>query len=176
MFPYNIVELQGKEVLQKAREKGMGTIAMKPMAGGNLEDWTLALRFIHDAGVIDISIPGMGSPEEVERNAQAAEGLSPLTPEELERCEAIRQELGTHFCRRCGYCAPCTVGINIPSTLLFNNYLHHYEGLADWAKGRYATLPHKAGECVECGLCESRCPYELPIRAMLKDVAKSFGA
>ena len=69
MFPYNIVEDQGKEVLALAREKGMGTIAMKPMAGGNLDDWKLALRYIAASGVIYISIPGMGSPEEVDRNA-----------------------------------------------------------------------------------------------------------
>ncbi|MCI9402402.1 MAG: aldo/keto reductase [Oscillospiraceae bacterium] len=174
MFPFNIVESQGTETLKLAREKGMGTICMKPMAGGNLTDWTLALRFIDAAGVMDISIPGMGSVEEVERNAAAAETLSPLTEEELAKCEAIRKELGTTFCRRCGYCAPCTVGINIPSAFLFNNYLQHYEGLADWARGRYAAMDHKADECIQCGLCESRCPYELPIRDMLKEVAKAF--
>lgn len=175
MFPYNIVETQGHEILELAQEKGMGTIAMKPMAGGNLEDWTLALRFIDAAGVVDISIPGMGSVEEVERNAAAAESPSPLTEKELAKCEAIRKELGTHFCRRCGYCAPCTVGIDIPSNFLMANYLKRYEGLAEWARGRYVALAHKADECIECGICETRCPYELPIREMLKEVAREFG-
>ena len=69
MFPYNIVEDQGRDVLALAREKGIGTIAMKPLAGGNLDDWELALRYIAASGVIDIMIPGMGSPEEVDRNA-----------------------------------------------------------------------------------------------------------
>ena len=174
MFPYNIVELQGRAVLALARQKGIGTIAMKPLAGGNLEDWRLALRFIAASEVCDISIPGMGSVEEVERNAAAAENLSPLTAEELEQCAVIRRELGTHFCRRCGYCAPCTVGIDIPSNFLMVNYLRKYD-LADWAKTRYEGLAHHAGECIECGVCESRCPYELPIRKMLKDVAAQFG-
>ena len=107
MFPFNIVESQGTEILKLAREKGMGTICMKPMAGGNLEDWTLALKFIDASGVMDISIPGMGSAEEVDRNAAAAESFGPLTAEELEKCESIRRTLGTTFCRRCGYCAPC---------------------------------------------------------------------
>ena len=174
MFPYNIVESQGEEILELAREKGMGTIAMKPLAGGNLDDWRLALRYVAASDAIDISIPGMGSVEEVERNAAAAEDLSPLTGEELERCEAIRRELGTRFCRRCGYCAPCTVGIDIPSNFLMVNYLRKYD-LADWAKQRYAAMAHHAGECIGCGACESRCPYELPIREMLKDVAAEFG-
>ncbi len=174
MFPYNIVENQGEEILGLARAKGMGTIAMKPLAGGNLDDWKLALRYVAAAPCIDISIPGMGSVEEVERNAAAAEELSPLTERELEQCEAVRRELGTRFCRRCGYCAPCTVGIDIPSSFLMVNYLRKYD-LADWARTRYEGMAHHAGECVGCGACESRCPYELPIREMLQGVAAQFG-
>ena len=174
MFPYNIVETQGHDILAAARKKGIGTIAMKPMAGGNLDDWNLALRFIAAAGVIDVSIPGMGSVEEVHRNADAADGFSPLTAEELAQCDAIRKELGSEFCRRCGYCAPCTVGIDIPSNFLMSNYRRKY-GLSDWAVSRYQGLAHHAGECIGCGACESRCPYELPIRKMLARVAGEFG-
>ena len=102
MFPFNIVETQGREVLDLARSKGIGTIAMKPLAGGNLDNWELALRFIAASGACDIIIPGMGSPEEVDRNA-AVDLTAPLTKEERARCEAIRKELGGQFCRRCGY-------------------------------------------------------------------------
>lgn len=167
MFPYNIVETQGEDVLRLAKEKGIGTICMKPLAGGNLDDWKLALRFIAASDAIDIAIPGMGSVEEVERNAAAAEEFSPLTEEELEKCEAIRRELGSTFCRRCGYCAPCTVGIGIPSLFTLINYLRKYD-LAGWAQSRYEGTAVKADACIECGLCESRCPYHLPIREMLK--------
>lgn len=173
MFPYNIVEDQGKEVLALAREKGMGTIAMKPMAGGNLDDWKLALRYIAASGVIDISIPGMGSPEEVDRNA-AVDLEAPFTEAEQEQCAAVRKELGTQFCRRCGYCAPCSTGIDIPSCFLMANYTRKY-GLADWAKARYKAMTYHASSCVQCGACEKRCPYGLPIRDMLGDVAKVFG-
>ena len=173
MFPFNIVEDQGKDILLLAREKGMGTIAMKPLAGGNLEDWNLALRYIAASGVMDIAIPGMGSPEEVERNA-AVDLTAPLTQEELDRCAAIRKELGTQFCRRCGYCAPCPNGIDIPQNFLLANYARKY-GLAGWAQERYKAMPYHAGSCVMCGACEKRCPYGLPIRDMLMDVARIFG-
>ena len=173
MFPYNIVEDQGKEALALAREKGMGIIAMKPLAGGNLDDYALALRYIAAAGVCDIMIPGMGSPDEVDRNA-AVDLDTPLTAEELARCEAVRKELGTQFCRRCGYCAPCPNGIDIPSCFLMANYIRKYD-LADWARARYDAMPYHAGSCVMCGACEKRCPYGLPIRDMLMDVARIFG-
>ena len=173
MFPFNIVEAQGRDVLALAREKGMGTIAMKPLAGGNLEDYALALRYVAASGVIDIDIPGMGSPEEVDRNA-SVDLDSPLTAEEKERCVSVRKELGTQFCRRCGYCAPCPNGIDIPSCFLMANYPRR-SGLADWARARYEAMPYHAGSCVMCGACEKRCPYGLPIRDMLMDVAKVFG-
>ena len=167
MFPYNIVETQGEEVLRSARAKGIGTICMKPLAGGNLDDWNLALKFVAASDCIDIMIPGMGSVEEVERNAAAAEGFGALSEEELAACETVRRELGQSFCRRCGYCGPCTAGINIPSLFTLINYLRKYD-LSGWAKARYEATAIRADACVDCGLCESRCPYQLPIREMLR--------
>lgn len=173
MFPYNIVENQGAELMKKCAEKNIGFIAMKPLAGGNIEDATLAMKYILSNPCCDIAIPGMGDSKEVYENATAAEAGA-LTDEEKAKCQAIIKELGQHFCRRCGYCAPCPQGINIPSNFLFANYLRRY-GLADWAKSRYATLSATAKDCVGCGTCETRCPYELPIREMLKQVAKDMG-
>ena len=97
-----------------------------------------------------------------------------LTPEEETACQAVRDALGTQFCRRCNYCAPCTVGISIPSVFLFQGYLNRY-GLQQWGRERYATLQTKAGACIRCGACEPRCPYNLPIRQMMKKAAEDFG-
>jgi predicted aldo/keto reductase-like oxidoreductase len=66
------------------------------------------------------------------------------------------------------------VGIQIPSVFLFEGYLERY-GLEEWARGRYAGLAVKASACIKRGACESRCPYELPIRDMLEKAAKAFG-
>ena len=66
------------------------------------------------------------------------------------------------------------MGINIPSVFLFQGYLDRY-GLADWAKDRYNSMAVKASACVDCGACEPRCPYGLPIRQMLKEAAQKFG-
>ncbi|MFA7463350.1 MAG: aldo/keto reductase, partial [Anaerovoracaceae bacterium] len=173
MFPFNLVEIQGEAALKEAKAKDIGTIAMKPLAGGNLEDWRLALRFVALSGTCDISIPGMGDVEEVEKNASVCCDLSPLTEEERTEIERLRKELGNQFCRRCGYCAPCTVGIDIPTNFVFANYLRKY-GLADWAKDRYASLKVNASDCIQCGVCEERCPYDLPIMDMLKKVEEDF--
>ena len=174
MFPYNLVENQGTELMERARELNVGFINMKSLAGGAIEDARLALRFAAANPNVDVVLPGMYAPEEVEENLAAAADSSPLTVEELERVEAMRRTLGSSFCRRCGYCAPCTVGIDIPNQFVFHGYLSRY-GLADWARGRYGALSAHASDCVECGACEERCPYQLPIRKMLKTVAADFG-
>ena len=113
--------------------------------------------------------------KEIDQNLAAAENTAPLTEEEQAKIAEVKKQLSGNFCRRCNYCAPCTVGINIPSVFLFQGYLDRY-GLGDWAKDRYASMAVKASACVGCGVCETRCPYNLPIREMLKVAAEKFGA
>ena len=174
MFPYNIVETQGEELIAKCAEKNIGFIDMKPLAGGALDDATLAIRFIAANPNVDVIIPGMATEEEFRQNLAAVEDSAPLREEELARVAAIRDSLGTQFCRRCNYCAPCTMGINISGVFLMEGYYSRY-GLQDWAKARYAGFDRKASDCIGCGVCESRCPYQLPIRDMLKKAADVFG-
>ena len=170
MFPYNIVETQGEALIAKCAEKNIGFICMKPLAGGAIEDARCALRFVVSNPAVTVVIPGMADSKEIEKNVDAVADTSPLTTVEIKQVEEIKSVLGTNFCRRCNYCAPCAVGISIPAVLLFEGYYSRYN-LKDWALQRYATLNKKASECIECGACESRCPYELPIRSMLKKAA-----
>lgn len=174
MFPYNIVEQQGVELIHKCAEKNIGFIDMKPLAGGAIEDATLALRYVCSNPDVTVVIPGMAEVRELEQNLAACSNTEPLADEELKAMDKVREQLGTDFCRRCNYCAPCTVGINIPSVFLFAGYLQRYD-LADWAKDRYSTLKVKASACIGCGKCEPRCPYHLPIREKLKKCAQDMG-
>ncbi|MBO4928881.1 MAG: aldo/keto reductase [Clostridia bacterium] len=174
MFPYNIVETQGEALIKKCAEKNIGFVDMKPLAGGAIEDAALAMRFLVSNPDVTVVIPGMADPKEVEVNLSAAENTAPLSADELEKVAEVRQTLGTQFCRRCNYCAPCAVGIQIPSVFLFQGYLDRY-GLADWAKDRYGAMAVKASACIQCGACEPRCPYGLPIRQMMKEAAVKFG-
>lgn len=174
MFPYNIVEQQGRELIARCAAAGKGFIDMKPLAGGAIEDGRLALRYVLSNPAVTVSIPGMATVEELNANVAGAANTAPLTPEEEAACQKVRDALGTQFCRRCNYCAPCTVGISIPSVFLFQGYLNRY-GLQQWGRERYATLQTKAGACIRCGACEPRCPYNLPIRQMMQKAAEDFG-
>ncbi|MBP3307037.1 MAG: aldo/keto reductase, partial [Anaerotignum sp.] len=101
MFPYNIVETQATDLIKKCAEKNIGFIDMKPLAGGAIEDATLALRFICANPDVTVVIPGMFDLKEIEQNLAAAEDKSPLTEAELAKMDEIRKQLGNNFCRRC---------------------------------------------------------------------------
>ena len=174
MFPYSIVETQAEDLIARCGEKNIGFICMKPLAGGAIEDGTTAIRYVLQNPNVTVVIPGMAEVREVEENLAAANNTAPLTAAEEKKVKEIRDFLGTNFCRRCNYCAPCTVGINIPMLLLIEGYYSRYH-LTDWAKIRYDGQPKNASDCIGCGACEGRCPYNLPIREMLKNVEKVFG-
>ena len=173
MFPYNIVETQAQELIQKCAEKEIGFIAMKPLAGGAIDDAALALRFVAANPDVTLVIPGMATVEEAAQNLAAIENTATISQDEQKRIDALRDSMGTQFCRRCNYCAPCTAGISIYSMFLLQGYYQRYN-LKDWSKARYQAVAKKASDCIECGVCESRCPYNLPIRQMLKDVKNLF--
>lgn len=174
MFPYNLVETQGEELIAECERRNIGFICMKPLAGGAIEDARLAMRFILNNPAVTVVIPGMAEISEIRENASVSSDTSVLSEEEIENIEKIRAELGTNFCRRCNYCAPCTAGINISAVFLFEGYYSRYD-LKDWAAARYSSLAKTASDCIGCGACESRCPYNLPIREMLKRAAEVMG-
>lgn len=165
--PYNFIEqAPSEEILPFARKANLGIIAMKPLAGGIYSRPDLALRYLLGQDISSL-IPGMDSLEQVQQNARLAREYRELNNEELQYLTKEARELGTSFCRRCDYCKPCTKGIDISRCFILQGYYERYN-LPKWAKDQYEALAVKADACEECGICETRCPYALPIREMLK--------
>lgn len=172
-FPYNIVENQGEKIFEIAKEKNVGVIIMKPIAGGAIEKGELSIKYVLNNPNVTVAIPGMDSEEIVIKNANVGKNPLNLTEDEIIEINKIKDELSGEFCRRCGYCLPCTKGIDIPAQFILEGYLTRYD-LENWAKDRYNSLKIKASDCIECGICETKCPYDLPIISMLKRVDKNF--
>lgn len=172
--PYNPVERQAEELFKKANDMEIGIIVMKPLAGGAITKGELSLRFIVDNPNVTVAIPGMESIEQVNENSLVGIDMRKLTKEEEEELFGEANSLGAEFCRRCGYCLPCPQGIDIPVQFLMEGYYTRYN-LKDWAQERYDAMENRATNCVECGQCEPRCPYNLPIRKMLKNVVEKLG-
>jgi len=172
-FPYNAVETQGAEVFKRAKERNIGVIVMKPLAGGAITKGELAIRFILENENVTVVIPGMDSISQVQENVRPGIDGLPLNPSEREELTKEATILGNEFCRRCGYCSPCSVGIEIPTQFILDSYYTRYN-LQQWAIDRYNAQSIKASDCIQCGQCEPRCPYNLPIMKMLERVASHY--
>ena len=79
-------------------------------------------------------------------------------------------------CMYCGHCAPCPVGISVADVTKYLNLAIAQGEVPETVREHYAVLPHKAGECVQCGACESRCPFGVEIRKNMKKAEGVFGA
>lgn len=172
-FPFNAVERDAQDLLDLAKQTNTGVIVMKPLAGGAIRNAKLALRYLLEQPVSTV-IPGMDSVQQVEENAVLAGEAQPLNWEEQQALKEETDKLGEAFCRRCEYCKPCPQDIDIPGIFLLEGYYSRYD-LKDWAKERYRGLSSKADACIECGQCEEKCPYSLPIRRMMANAAKLLG-
>jgi predicted aldo/keto reductase-like oxidoreductase len=168
-FPLNFVSDEAaSELVPLAREHNVGFIAMKPFAGGNLRDANLAIRYLLQFENV-VPDPGVEKVEQIEEIVAIVNSVSwALSPQERQKMAGIRTELGTRFCRQCGYCMPCPQQVNISSVMITQIMwkLWPRELFRDpnwW----FSKAVETGRNCGECGECEEKCPYRLPIREMI---------
>ena len=168
--PFNYIETEPLEkLIPLARSRDIGIIAMKPLAGGVFSSNRSAISWILEHADI-VPIPGMCRIEEVDDNLQALN--APPGPDELARLDKDKQELGSVFCRRCDYCMPCPNDIEasfiVRSGMIFKR--------VGWSRmnQNHVDAYTKGLSCDQCGSCESRCPYELPLTEMVIEQSKTM--
>ena len=135
---------------------------MKPFAGGHLKNANLAIKYLLQFDNV-VPDPGIKKVEEIEEIVDIVNGSWELTPQEWQQIENIRAALGRRFCQWCGYCMPCPQGVDIPP-------LMNARTIGSYGKGFFsqvAKAAESAKNCIQCGECEEKCPYDLPIREMI---------
>jgi hypothetical protein len=175
MFPFNfITDEAAVELLPLARQHDVGFIVMKPLAGGMLDNANIAFKYLFQIPDI-VPIPGIEKVHEIEEIVDILEGPREMTAEELKEMARLKQELGHRFCHRCDYCQPCTMNIPISTVMTSGSFAKR---LPD--ERFFSDMVGKAMEaavnCSDCGECEQRCPYELPIRQMLNEQVEWYEA
>ena len=169
MFPFNFITCEpADELLPLCKEYDVGFIDMKPMAGGMLENAAVAFKYLFQFPDI-VMIPGIEKLHEIEEIIGLFEGPHEMTAAEQAEMKRLTEELGTRFCRRCEYCQPCSQEIAISMLMTFPTFVKRLP--PDWyLKSPWIPqLMEKSTACSDCGECEARCPYHLPIREMMKD-------
>ncbi|MCF8030196.1 MAG: aldo/keto reductase [Desulfohalobiaceae bacterium] len=171
-FPFNFMEQEAREDLHPAATKaGMGILAMKPFAGGVIDDGPLAFAFLRQYPEV-IPLPGFDFPESVDEIISLYAGPNQVRETEQRRMEDYRQKLGQRFCRRCEYCQPCPNGVMITTAMGYPLVASRMSPrtAVEFAREAMETVPL----CEECGECEEKCPYELPIVTMIQEHYKLF--
>ena len=170
MVGYNYIALEpGKELLPTCKKMDVGTIIMKPFGGGAFTNASTALKFILADKNCDCVIPGMQSISEVEQNVAVCGGDLTLSKDELDSIDVDRAALGDEFCAACDYCQPCPAGIPISFVLRTEMSTLRRMGWTEGVIKQTKEVAPKVAACLDCGACEVRCPYQLPIRKLLPE-------
>jgi len=194
LLQYNLIDRVNEEMISYAASKGLGVVVMGPVGGGrlaaptelsqrlgsgNLNTYELALRFVLGHPGVCCALSGMQSVEMVEKNTAVASLETPMTEEQWRTIGESMENLKKFselYCTGCNYCQPCPQGIEIPKIFLAYTY-HNVYGMKELAKKtwqNYVNNEKKPGctsaDCVDCGLCEEKCPQHLKIRQLLKKV------
>ena len=200
LVPINVITRQAlEELVPLAKDLNVGVIAMKPLMAKTSRLITClyrpslsllseepelksllgddvssrvhnALGYVLDQDV-SVAITGFKSVQEVETAAQVGNNYNKLTDEQKNRFEVKFEQ---PYCRDCGLCLPCPENLDIAAILRFQTFYDSY-GLKNWAKKLYSGLPVKATSCSNCGECEPKCPYNLPIVSMLRQCQNDLG-
>lgn len=191
----------GVQGLKYAAEKGLSVIIMEPLKGGRLTDavpptvqklWDeagtkrtpaeWAFRWLANMPEVTVMLSGMSSMEQLSANIDtlSSDDINKLAPDEKELINRVSDEynrLIKYSCTGCKYCMPCPQKLDIPRIIGYYNDWNLYEQnpstrmeYIDWLGDGF-----HASDCVDCRLCEEKCPQALPIAQAMKDAAEAFG-
>lgn len=167
-FPFSYLSGEKElELVKKCKESNMGYIAMKALSGGLITNSTAAYAFMTEFDNV-IPIWGIQKEEELDEFLSYDKNTPKLTKELKEIIAKDKAELTGSFCRGCGYCMPCPVGIQINNCARMSLLLRRSPS-ATWLTPQWQDMMKKIEDCIECGQCSAKCPYELDTPNLLKE-------
>ena len=165
-FPFSYLATERDFALvEKCRKNNVGFIAMKGLSGGLLTDARACMAFMLEYPVLPIW--GIQRESELDEWLSFFDDEPKMTPEVDALIKKDRAELLGEFCRGCGYCSPCTVGIVINQCARMSQMIRRAPS-QNWLTPYWQQEMLRIENCTECGACLKRCPYELNIPMLLK--------
>ena len=172
-FPFSYISAERDLALaEKCKEADMGYIAMKGLAGGMLTNVRACHAFMAQYDNV-VPIWGIQRMEELEQWLRV-DREDPVMNEELSAfIQKERQELSGSFCRSCGYCMPCPMGIEIRNCARMDMLLRR-SPWQQYMTPEWQEKMNRIEDCIECRSCSSKCPYQLDTPNILKYMLKDY--
>lgn len=165
-FPFSYLATDRDIALVKSCvDTGMGFIAMKGLSGGLLNNSNACMAFMSQYDVLPIW--GIQSESELDEWLAFFDNDVTMTQELQEIIDKDRAELLGDFCRGCGYCMPCAVGIQINQCARMAQLIRRSPS-ANWLSEQWQAEMMKIEDCINCGACMKHCPYELKTPELLR--------
>ena len=194
--------IESKKCYEVAKKHDLEVIVMEPLKGGFLanipEDANdlikkfnptltpveLALRFVANLDNVFMVLCGVSSYKQMEENIEIFENMQPLSKEELDLIKQVSELINSKIivpCTKCNYCInECPVNINIPYVFdLYNSEkLLNEDGFTTYQVTYINYMKNKkngpASACIDCGKCVEKCPQQINIPQVMKDVVESL--
>ena len=171
-FPFSyLASDRDIQLVNDCAKADMGFIAMKGLSGGLLTNSAACMAFMNEYDALPIW--GIQKESELDEWLGFFNKDISMTDEIRTFIDNDRKELLGEFCRGCGYCMPCTVDITINQCARMSQMIRRAPS-QNWLTDFWQNEMLKIDNCVECGLCKTRCPYELDIPSLLKKNLKDY--
>ena len=165
-FPFcYLASEEDVKLVRECEAAGMGFIAMKALSGGLITNSKAAYAF--EAQYENV-LPIWGVQRESEMDEFLSYVTNPpvMTPDLQQIIDNDRKELQGDFCRGCGYCMPCPVGIEINNCARMSLLLRRSPSELQLTPQVQEKMM-KIEQCLHCNQCKSKCPYHLDTPALL---------
>lgn len=174
-----------QELYEVCQRMGVGITVMKAFGGGDLLNASLSpagkalsvnqcLHYALTRPGVAVVLAGAHSVKQLKESA-AYEEADEKEKDYASAFASFPNISWKGHCMYCGHCAPCPKRIDVASVTKFLNLAKAQEALPETVREHYEILPHHAGECVQCGACEARCPFDVSIIENMKLAKKIFG-
>ena len=159
-------------VVQACKKAGMGFIAMKALSGGLLTNSAAAYAWLDQYNHV-LPIWGVQREWELDEFLSYVHNPPTMTQEISALIERDRAQLQGEFCRGCGYCMPCPVGIEINNCARMSLMIRRAPTAA-WTDEKGQERMRKIENCLNCGACKVKCPYGLDTPRLLQENYRDF--
>ena len=154
------------ELVKLCRERNVGFIAMKALSGGLITDSGAAYAYLAQFDNV-LPIWGIQRMSELEEFLSYFDNPPSMTEEMTATIARDRAEMAGDFCRGCGYCMPCPVGIEINNCARMAQLIRRSPSKG-WLTPAAQEKMMRIENCLECGACAAKCPYGLDTPALLR--------